>query len=178
MPRFIQTRFGLAPYQGSDQTPEQNWGSVFGVPPADTAEQAFANQGTPLGPRDTTLPQMVAPPGQEWFQIAGGSWQLRPAYAAPNNAKENAQNEVSTGSGPRPASNWNSIQPIGLLPVVTPPASASQPAFSLPQSDQQSNTPQIPMPGQLGAMAQQSPLFDFSKIGLLGENWASMFQPS
>jgi len=41
--------------QGSDRTPIQNWTSVFGKPPATNPAEAFANQGTPLGPVDPTM---------------------------------------------------------------------------------------------------------------------------
>lgn len=44
-----------------------------------TAEEAFREQGTPLGPVDASLPSGPAPAGQEWFKDAGSSqWGLRP----------------------------------------------------------------------------------------------------
>lgn len=63
-----------------------------------TAEEAFASQGTPLGPKDPTLPLTAAPPGQQWFKAPGSSqwtlqgigvtdWQTTPGTQAPTPAQ-------------------------------------------------------------------------------------------
>ncbi len=64
------------------------------------------------------------------------------------------------------------IQPPGkTMNTVTPPASFAPanltPQQLLPELDPNNPQNQIPMPGQLGNAAKQSPLFS--------ENWASMF---
>jgi len=60
------------------------------------------------------------------------------------------------------------IQPPGQpSSSVTPPTGVAQSVPGLPQIASQLGQGQFPMPGQLGAAAQQSSLF--------GNNWASLF---